>query len=245
MTIESADAPSLPIDAAKAESGTAPVKSKAELRAETMIRRQKRNLRKSWAEGYLTGICAMLRPGDIAVDCGANMGVVTAQLAATGAKVIAFEPDPGTFATLVEKFGQMENVTLINAAVGIGSGSVKLMRADNFASNPEGASVKSTILDGGRGIDAANCVEVPLIDFPSFLREQQALGGVTFLKLDIEGAELEILETMERDALFGLVRCLVAETHERKFSELRPRFKALRQKVAQSYAPSHVNLDWI
>ena len=52
---------------------------------ETLIRRQKRNMRKAWAEGYLTAITAMLKPGDLAVDCGANMGVVTEKLAATGA----------------------------------------------------------------------------------------------------------------------------------------------------------------
>ena len=217
-------------------------KSKAEERAEALIRRHKRNLRKAWAEGYLTGICAMLRPGDLAVDCGANMGVVTTQLAATGADVIAFEPDPGCFAILQEKFGALPNVTLIQAAVGIGSGSIRLMRAENFEANPVGASVKSTILDGGRGIDAANSVEVPLIDFPAFLREK---GEIRFLKLDIEGAELEILEVMERDGLFAHVKSLVAETHERKFSDLRPRFRALRKRVAENFPPTHVNLDWI
>ncbi|WP_232831616.1 FkbM family methyltransferase [Pseudogemmobacter bohemicus] len=217
-------------------------KSQAEQKAEMMIRRQKRNMRKAWAEGYLTGICAMLQPGDLAVDCGANMGVVTTQLAATGADVIAFEPDPDCFAVLEQKFGSAANVTLINAAVGISAGTVRLMRAGNFDANPVGASVKNTILDGGRGIDAGNSVEVPLIDFPAFLREK---GQISFLKLDIEGAELDILETMERDGLFGSVKSLVAETHERKFPDLRPRFRDLRRRVAGQYPPTHVNLDWI
>lgn len=217
-------------------------KSKTEQRAEMMIRRQKRNLRKAWAEGYMTGICALLRPGDLAVDCGANMGVVTAQLGATGADVIAFEPDPDCFAALQQKFGALPNVTLINAAVGTTTGTVRLMRAGNFDANPQGASVKNTILDGGRGIDAANAVEVQLIDFPAFLREK---GQISFLKLDIEGAELEILEVMERDGLFDRVKSLVAETHERKFPELRPRFRELRRRVAATWPPTHVNLDWI
>lgn len=220
-------------------------KSKAELKAEALIRRQKRNLRKAWAEGYLTGICSMLRPGDLAVDCGANMGVVTAQLAATGAEVLAFEPDPSAFATLTERFGAMPNVRLVNAAVGAASGTVRLMRSQNYEANPVGASVKSTILDGGRGIDAENSVEVELIDFPALLRDRAAQGGIAFVKMDIEGAELDILEVMDRDGLFAHVRCLVAETHERKFRALRPRYRALRAAVAERYAPTHVNLDWI
>jgi FkbM family methyltransferase len=213
---------------------------------EALIRRQKRNLRKAWAEGYLTAITAMLKPGDLAVDCGANMGVVTERLATTGADVVAFEPDPFAFKTLEQKFAKLPNVTLINAAVGVGSGTVRLMRADNFGDNPEGASVKSTILDGGRRIDAENAVEVPLIDFPSWVADQvKARGEVAFIKMDIEGAELDILEKMDAEQLFQNVRCLVAETHERKFKDLRDRYKALRDKVSESYAPGKVNLDWI
>ena len=213
---------------------------------EALIRRQRRNLRKAWAEGYLTAITAMLKPGDLAVDCGANMGVVTERLAATGADVVAFEPDPFAFKTLEQKFANLPNVTLINAAVGVGSGTVRLMRADNFGDNPEGASVKSTILDGGRRIDAENAVEVPLIDFPSWVAGQvKARGEVAFIKMDIEGAELDILEKMDAEQLFQNVRCLVAETHERKFKDLRDRYKALRDKFSENYAPGKVNLDWI
>ncbi len=220
--------------------------TEAEQRAEVMIRRMKRNLRKSWAEGYMTAICAMLKPGDLVMDLGANMGVVTAVLAATGADVIAYEPDPFAFGTLQQKFGDMPNVTLVNAAVGVGTGTVRLRRADNFGDNPEGASVKSTILDGGRRIDAANAVEVPLLDFPGLVRETVAMRGeIAFVKMDIEGAELDILEVMHRDALFANIRCLVAETHERKFKDLRERYKALREVVAEAYPPGKVNLDWI
>jgi FkbM family methyltransferase len=221
-------------------------RSKAEQKAEVMIRRHKRNLRKATAEGFLAGVCAMLRPGDLVMDCGANMGLVTAVLAATGADVIAYEPDPFAFTTLQGKFSGLGNVTLINAAVGVGTGTVRLMRADNFASNPTGASVKSTILDGGRRIDADNSVEVPLIDFPSLVRAKAAeRGGIAFVKMDIEGAELEILERMDAEGLFAHVRCLVAETHERKFRDLRDRYRAIRESFAEKYPAGRVNLDWI
>ena len=188
----------------------------------------------------------MLKPGDLAVDCGANIGMVTERLAAKGADVVAFEPDPFAFTTLEQKFASTLNVTLVNAAIGVGSGTVRLMRADNFGDNPEGASVKSTILGGGRPIDSENAVEVPLIDFPSWVADQvKARGEVAFIKMDIEGAELDILEEMDGKHLFQNIRCLVAEAHERKFKDLRDRYKALRDKVSETYAPGKVNLDWI
>jgi len=221
-------------------------KSDAEQRADAMIRRQKRNLRKASAEGFLAGVCAMLRPGDLALDLGANMGVVTAVLAETGADVVAFEPDPFAFAALQEKFAGQPRVLLVQAAVGVGSGTVRLMRADNFGANPEGASVKSTILAGGRRIDAGNAVEVPLVDFPGYVRDAVARRGrIAFVKMDIEGAELDILEMMDRDGLFADIGCLVAETHERKFRDQRDRYKTLRREFGAKYPAGRVNLDWI
>lgn len=219
-----------------------PQKSKVEMRAEKLIRRQKRNMRKAWAEGFLSGICAQLRPGDTVMDCGANMGVVTAQLAATGANVLAYEPDPFAFERLTARFADVPNVTLFNAAVAALPGTVRLMRAENFDANPEGASVKSTILKGGRQIDGDSAIEVQALSFPDLLDEY---GPVAFVKMDIEGAELDILETMLARDLFGQVRTLVAETHERKFRDLRPRFHALRTAVSERFSPTHVNLDWI
>lgn len=213
---------------------------------EALIRRQKRNQRKAWAEGYMTAITAMLRPGDLVMDCGANMGVVTELLAATGADVLAYEPDPYAFSVLEQKFANTPNVTVVNAAVGVGAGTIRLMRADNFGDNPDGALVKSTILDGGRRIDAENAVEVTLLDFPTLVREHVAARGeIAFIKMDIEGAELDILEMLDREDLFTNIRALVAETHERKFKDLRDRYKALREVVAAKYPAGKVNLDWI
>jgi FkbM family methyltransferase len=221
-------------------------RSKAELRAEAMIRRQKRNLRKASAEGFLAGVAAMLRPGDLVLDCGANVGAITAILAETGADVLAFEPDPFAFAALSARFADHPRVTLVNAAVGASAGTVRLMRAANFEDNPTGASVKSTILQGGRAIDASNGFDVPLISFPDLIREKIAAGReVAFVKMDIEGAELEILEVLDRDGLLAQIRVIVVETHERKFKDLRPRYKALRDSFAEKYPGNRVNLDWI
>lgn len=223
-----------------------PVKSKAELAAEKLIRRQKRNMRKAHAEGFLQGVCAMLRPGDTVLDCGANVGVVSARLCRSPAHVLAYEPDPFAFERLCARFSETPNITLVNAAVAAQAGSVRLMRAENFDENPEGASVKSTILDGGRAIERKGGIDVQCLSFLDILREQaSAERPLAFVKMDIEGAELEILETMLEQDLFGHVRCLVAETHERKFANLRPRFRALRTAISDRFAPTHVSLDWI
>lgn len=211
-------------------------------------RRAARNERTQFARGLMQGILSMLRPGDVVLDCGANVGAVTGPLAETGATVHAFEPDPFAFAKLSERVAGMENVVLHNAAVGVAAGKVHLMRAANFDANPMAGSVKSTVITGGRNIDEAQgaTIEVAMIALPDLIREIAAdKGEVAFLKMDIEGAELALLEHMQAHGLFDLVRLTVAETHENKFRELRPRFAALRAAVAEHHPVTRVNLDWI
>lgn len=205
-------------------------------------RRHQRDLRHARAEGLLRGVVSMLRPGDVAVDCGANRGDVTELLAASGATVHAFEPDPYNLAKLHERFQDAANVQVHPVAVGTRAGTIRLMRAANWEANPDLASVKSTVVAGGHNIAEGQGIEVEMIDLPAFLG---GLGQVAFLKLDIEGAELELLEGMLEVRLFDRIQLTVAETHERKFKELRPRFAALRQAVAEAYPPTRVNLEWV
>lgn len=216
--------------------------------AEKQRRRMERNLRHAHARGLMQGIVSMLRPGDVVLDCGANVGDVTLPLAATGAHVHAFEPDPYAFDKLHKRTKGLDNVTLHNAAVGVDAGEIHLMRAANFEDNPKGGSVKSTIIAGGRGIneEAQDQIAVTLLSLPDVIRDLvRDHGQIAFLKMDIEGAELDILEHMLAQDLFAQVGLTVVETHERKFRDLRPRFKALRQEVASKYPVTKVNLDWI
>lgn len=220
----------------------------AALRADydKLRRRAARNERTQFARGLMQGILSMLRPGDIVIDCGANLGDVTAPLAATGATVHAYEPDPYAFAQLTARVGDLPNVVLHNAAVGVAAGSVRLMRAANFDDNPKAGSVKSTIVTGGRNIAEGAAIDVAMVALPAVIRDLAAgPGEIAFLKMDIEGAELDLLEHMQAEGLFGLVRLTVAETHEKKFADLRPRFAALREAIAAAHPVTRVNLDWI
>lgn len=223
-----------------------PQRSPEEKRARRAKRDQAWDARESYAKGLLQGILSMLQPGDVVIDCGANLGAVSGPLAETGAIVHAFEPDPYTFGRLTEALKGRDNVVLHNAAVGAAAGTVQLMRDANWEKDPDLASVRSTIIEGGRKIDGAGAIDVELVDFPAFVKDLVAKHGqIAFLKMDIEGAELDVLEAMEAQGLFANIRYTVAETHEKKFKHLRPRFAALRETVAAKYPITKVNLDWI
>ena len=59
-----------------------------------------------------------INAGDVVVDCGANVGIVTAHFAARGAIVHAFEQNPYAFKVLKERFAENKNVHCYNQAVG-------------------------------------------------------------------------------------------------------------------------------
>ena len=208
-------------------------------------RRARRRQARIRAQGMLQGVVSMLRPDDVVFDCGANVGEVTAQLVASGAQVHAFEPDPLAFAKLSERFVDAANLSLYNLAVATENGRARLHRAEDFDADPEKRTTRSSIVAGG-AMMAGEGEEVETISLPEVIRDAaKGREDIAFLKLDIEGAELAILEAMEEQDLFRHVRLTVAETHEGKFPDLRPRYKALRRRVAAAYPVTKVNLEWI
>ena len=58
-----------------------------------------------------------LKPGDVVVDLGANVGFFTRRAAEIGAKVISVEGSPEIFSCLVENTHDLKNVHCINAIV--------------------------------------------------------------------------------------------------------------------------------
>ncbi|MEO0391123.1 MAG: FkbM family methyltransferase [Pseudomonadota bacterium] len=209
-------------------------------------RRQGKVIKTARAEGFMDGVCSALRPGDTVIDLGANVGDVSARLLATGASVIAFDPEPWAVEKLRTRFADEAHFTLHNAAVGVTSGTARLNRASDFGDGSVGASVKSTLLDGGRGMSEDSSVEVEVINFVQFLTDLLDQGAdIRLIKMDVEGAELDLLEAMDDAGLIPKIHCIVVETHENKFKEMRPRYRKLRERMGAKYAKNHVMLDWI
>ena len=229
-------------------------------RAERDVRAQRR-IRRAWARGVMDGILGQLGPGDLCLDCGANVGEVSGPIAETGAAVYAFEPDPVAFAALSVRLSGHPAARAVNAAVGVEAGTATLHRAARFDDDPLAATVSSTLMAGKRDSDAggANDLSVDVLSLPDILdallsgRAPAGLPALppaaprrlALLKLDIEGGELELLPALHARDLLSRIGCTLVETHQRKFPDLRRDFLAMRRDIAQHYPSRKVNLDWI
>jgi FkbM family methyltransferase len=138
---------------------------------------------------------SVVRPGDVCLDIGANMGWYTTllhSLVGPGGAVHAFEPVPRIFAALARNVALLDrptNVHLRNVALGDSPGTVPIHL---FAGLPDG---HASLSDMDR--DDHQTVDVDLITLDSYL-EDEDVGPVDVVKMDIEGAELLFLRGAER-----------------------------------------------
>ena len=144
------------------------------------------------------------RPGWIVFDIGANVGIFTVQQARRGARVYAFEPNPNCFRRLskaVAANGFGDVVSLFNVAVGSTSGMGALVV-------PRGWTTNGNVLSTAHPDTDSISVELTTLDHvvPSF-----ALTHIDLLKIDTEGAELEVLRGADRT--LQLVQRVVIEYH--------------------------------
>jgi FkbM family methyltransferase len=235
----------------KARAEIARLREQAKGHAEAMAKSKRRgdnSRRRGVSDGILLMICAQLKPGDVVFDCGANVGKVTEVLAATGATVHAFEPDPHALTILRQKFADQPNVFLHGVAVGAVAGNVSFFRTPTLDNDParagEGNSIYGSHLAALK--PSSEKIEVPMIDFPAFLADLLDKGAkVPFVKIDVEGAELEILPRLLADGLLDRIGLTAAETHEYQIADRAADFAALRQTIEARYPKHRVNLDWI
>jgi FkbM family methyltransferase len=144
-------------------------------------------VRGNYEPELVAALPGFIRPGTLALDIGANVGLFTillADLVGERGRVIAFEPI-AELATLVERSiaenGFGDRVTLARAAVGNRSGSVKIHSTEN-ARNKGAAYLVTGV--GGEG-PANDNRDVPLVALDSYPMP----SPVGFIKIDIEGAE--------------------------------------------------------
>lgn len=188
------------------------------------------------------GLTMNLGPNDIAIDCGAHVGDITSRLARTGATVHAFEPNPGCFAILSARFSRMKNVILHNNGVMDRVGEFELRVP--IDDDPTKAAVAGTFLADAHAFEQDEArVVVKCVSLPDFIA---TLGKpVKLLKLDIEGSEVAILNTMLDRKQMENVGMAVVETHDRFSERLARETDALRQRLTAEQLTDKVRLDWI
>jgi FkbM family methyltransferase len=127
------------------------------------------------------------------VDCGSNIGltVLYFKLLYPESRILAFEPQADAFAKLQQNVAvnNFEGVDLVNAAVGSNSSRVTLYWDPDAPGDLGATTLKDIARLRKRPLSETS---VPMVRLSEYLKED-----VEMLKLDTEGAELEILREIK------------------------------------------------
>ena len=137
-----------------------------------------------------------IRPNDVVLDIGANQGFFTCYAASKGAMVYAFEPVPALYERLVsnvEKNGFTRQVTAIKCAVSDSDKPVEMLVSQSFGG---GQSTINPEFARQFGLSNSQRITVECRTLPQILTEF-ATPSVRMCKIDIEGAELRLLSTLQ------------------------------------------------
>jgi len=138
--------------------------------------------------GYL--LLGDLRPGDTVIDAGTSSGISAMYFAkriGPAGKLICLEPDPNAIEILSENImiNNLENVILLKKGISDRSGRESLLISNVGASR----------ISEGFGEECKPVISIEAVTLDEVIR-QYSLNKVDFVKMDIEGAEVKIVEDL-------------------------------------------------
>lgn len=180
--------------------------------------------RQAWtAQRSLVTVCGHtlyepdLLPGSIVVDLGAHRGLFSLALATHyGCRCHAIEASPDLYSDVPT----MDGVAKYHYAVCSANGT----RSFNLANDPESSSIIDVV-----GSKPKETIDVPAIDL-STLVERHGIAGIDVLKIDIEGAEIEVLDAAP-DRLLRTITQITVEFHEFNGLVRRADIERIRQRL--------------
>ena len=138
-----------------------------------------------------------IKSGDLVFDVGANVGSRSKLFLNIGAKVVAFEPQPELCEHLTQHLRLHKRFTIMPTALGSNLSVVKLKISDaHVLSSMSNRWIKSTTQSGRfASYNWNKSIDVKVDTLDNMLTK---FGVPRFVKIDVEGYELEVLQGLSR-----------------------------------------------
>ena len=160
------------------------------------------------------------------VDLGANLGQgyswFSNHFDGDNIKFELFEPNPYCL-TELKRLADVKNgkVKLHGVAVGPQAGNFKFygLAENEGGKYSEGGSILETHASAWYEASSDLAIDVEVIDFSKYLHEKSKNYETILVKMDVEGAEVELLEKMIKDFSIDLIDYLYVEFHSQFLEE--------------------------
>lgn len=189
------------------------------------------------------GLSLQVSEEDVLIDCGANVGDITSRMVAAGATVYAFEPDPYAFPVMEKRFSLNRRVHPINKGVMDRRGMLEFYLFGSEKKDQIDSSVGSSFVVEKNVKNSGGVVGVECIDFAEFVFN---LGRpIKLVKMDIEGAEVQVLNHLIDTGAIDRIEHMIVETHEVQIPSLVEGMEALRSRILSQKLQHKIHLDWV
>jgi len=183
-----------------------------------------------------------LGKGSIVLDCGANVGHISKLFSLTGATVIAFEPDPIAYKKLLHRCGNKKNITCIQKGVWDRNATIQLFTHEDAQGDEASFTVGSSIIAEKINVNTENAKSIEVIDLIAYIQNSEK--KIDLIKLDVEGAEIEILKKVIATDAYKLFDRMYVETHETKIPSQAKELKWINQEM-KNRGIKNIKLNWV
>lgn len=165
-----------------------------------------------------------LRADDVMIDCGAHIGLysrLASRILRNKGRLLAIEPNPEVLGFLKENLADAEASTVDIHQLGL----YRKVGEMNLYLGHEGLSGYSSLVNAGVS-DLSVTVPVTTLDT---LLEEVGLARVDFMKIDVEGAEIDVLAGAEASIARGALPLIQVEFTELNLRAIGKSSDALRE----------------
>ena len=183
-----------------------------------------------------------LNENSVIIDCGANIGDITSIFAQYGAKIYSFEPTTSTFSILQNRFSKHNNVKCLKKAVWNNNENLNFYHHELSEYNEIHWSNGNSLLKEKKNVNENDYEVVEAIDIVEFIKSLNQ--NIDLIKIDIEGAEIEVLNHLIDSEVISKLSKILCEVHDKKYKFLKPDTDKLREKIKRFNLSNKINLDW-
>jgi FkbM family methyltransferase len=171
-----------------------------------------------------------LKPGDCFFDVGAHVGLyslIASRVVGIDGCVVAFEPDPRNVQLLREHVirNGLSNVSIEEAAVWRSDGEVLFLRG---GSTPMGkSSRRGAVIEPGAAPESGDTISIQAVSLDRYAADGYS---PSLVKVDVEGAECEVLKGAEK-LLAKVKPALICEVHHEAAATFMAKFLPAKDYV--------------
>jgi len=173
----------------------------------------------------------------IFIDCGAHCGesiLEAKRRFGNDIKIYSFEANTNLANALIDHFKNDSNVNIENKAVWIDDSIIEFYLSTSWS---DGSSLYKEKNSGG--ISENILLKIPSLNLSEFIKQHS--DKYIILKLDIEGAEYEILNKLINEGTISFVNEIHGEFHPNKIN--RPEIKELESKINTYFKQNNIKFN--